>query len=59
MVKPRDVNILGTLHGGAICTIVDVTTTISIIKVSPSRNVSVNLTTEFFNPAIVDEELRI
>lgn len=34
---------------------VDITTTISIIKVSNVRNVSVSLTTEFFNPAKANE----
>ena len=58
-VQPGDVNILGTLHGGAICSIVDITTTISIIKASPTKNVSVNLSTEFFSPAKLNDELRI
>jgi acyl-CoA hydrolase len=44
-VQPSDVNILGTLHGGATATIIDVLTSVSIAKVSMARTVSVNLTT--------------
>ena len=55
VVQPHNVNILGTLHGGAICSLVDVTTTISNMKTSQYRHVSVSLSTEFFLPSVAGE----
>ena len=44
-IQSGDVNVLGILHGGAIATMIDVLTSVTIAKVSPYRNVSVNLST--------------
>ena len=45
-------NLFGTMHGGAICTLVDTTTTVVISAFDKSNrsNVSVELSTQYLNP---------
>lgn len=43
---PRNhVNIQNTVHGGALATMVDIATTISIIMLTPLRTISISLNT--------------
>ena len=39
------VNLQGSMHGGAIGSLIDVVTTISILKATPIKNASINLST--------------
>ncbi len=41
----NQVNIQGTVHGGALATMVDVATTISILMLTPMRTISISLNT--------------
>jgi acyl-coenzyme A thioesterase 13 len=43
------VNIQETVHGGALATMVDVATTISILRMTPLRTISISLNTEFLS----------
>ena len=46
-------NLLGSLHGGAIATIADIATTITLnaYTINPVLNVSLTLTTNYLKPA--------
>jgi acyl-coenzyme A thioesterase PaaI-like protein len=48
-------NIQNTCHGGALATLVDVSTTISILRMTAHRTISVSLNTEFLNVIKLDE----
>jgi uncharacterized protein (TIGR00369 family) len=54
-------NIQKTLHGGAIGTIIDITTTIAISSLDKKtrKNVSVELSTHFINPIKLNSEILI
>ena len=45
IIPPETVNLQGSMHGGALSTLVDIVTTISILKASPVKNASINLST--------------
>jgi acyl-coenzyme A thioesterase 13 len=44
-VPAETVNLQGSMHGGALSTLVDIVTTITILKSTPLRNASINLST--------------
>jgi acyl-coenzyme A thioesterase PaaI-like protein len=46
-------------HGGALATIVDLATTISILKVMPNRTTSISLSTEFHSATKPGDEIQI
>lgn len=54
-------NLLNTMHGGAISTLVDISTTIAISGIDKDlrQNVSVDLSTQFLNPIKIDSEILI
>ena len=60
-VTPNLQNIMGVIHGGALTTIIDTSTTLAILKCDPKlhKTVSVELSTSFLNPAKVEEYLLI
>jgi acyl-coenzyme A thioesterase 13 len=59
IVPAETVNLQGSMHGGALSTLVDIVTTISILKATPIKNASINLSTEFLSPAKINSELVI
>mgnify|MGYP003769208235 FL=1 len=60
-VLPEFCNQHGTIHGGALCTILDCATAFSTLKVDKKmrKNVSVELNFSFLNPARVNDNLLI
>lgn len=58
-IPKENVNVQGTMHGGALATLVDLVTTVSIIKVTPCRTTSISLATEFLAPSKPSDELRV
>lgn len=42
---PHQRNIQSTVHGGALATMIDVITTVAILRMTPSRTVSISLAT--------------
>jgi acyl-coenzyme A thioesterase 13 len=54
-------NILKTMHGGAIATLIDVATTVAITGLDKEmrQNVSVELSTHYLNPIKADSEILI
>lgn len=42
-------NIQETVHGGALATMVDVITTVGILRMTPNRTISISLNTEFLS----------
>ncbi len=60
-VVPEFCNHHGTIHGGALCTILDCATAFSTLKIDKKmrKNVSVELSFSFLNPARVGDNLLI
>lgn len=58
-IPHENINIQGTTHGGALATLVDLTTTISILKVTPNRTTSISLNTEFLAGTKPSDEIKI
>lgn len=56
---PSHVNIQETCHGGALATMVDVATTVSILRMSLQRTISISLNTEFLNVIRLGEKVGI
>lgn len=52
-------NIQETVHGGALATMIDVVTTIGMLRMTHMRTISVSLSTEFLNVIKVGEEVEI
>jgi acyl-coenzyme A thioesterase 13 len=52
-------NIQDTVHGGALATMIDVITTIGILRMTPNRTISISLNSEFMNVIKVGEEVEI
>jgi acyl-coenzyme A thioesterase PaaI-like protein len=52
-------NIQDTCHGGALSTLIDVSTTISILRMTHHRTISVSLNTEFLNVVKLDQDVGI
>ena len=52
-------NVFNTMHGGAVSTLIDVTTTIAISGLDEGlrHNVSVDLSTQFINPIKIDSNV--
>ena len=48
-------NIQATVHGGALASLIDISTTISIVRMTPLRTISINLNTEFLRVIKVEE----
>ena len=48
-------NIQETVHGGALATMIDVITTVGILRITPNRTISISLNTEFMNVIRVGE----
>lgn len=55
--QPHQRNIQSTIHGGALATMVDVITTIGILRVTRMRTISISLNTEFLNVVGVGSEV--
>ena len=47
------------MHGGALSTLIDVATTIAIIKMTSRKTISISLNTEFMNPVKVGTQIGI
>jgi len=60
-IQPNFCNYQGTIHGGALCTILDCATTLAILKVDKHhrKNVSAELNYSFLSPATVNDNLLI
>jgi acyl-coenzyme A thioesterase 13 len=58
-IPHENINIQGTTHGGALASLIDLTTTISILKVTPNRTTSISLNTEFLVGTKPSDELKI
>jgi acyl-coenzyme A thioesterase 13 len=60
-VLEENCNILKTMHGGAIATLIDVSTTVAITGLDKDmrQNVSVELTTHYLNPIKSDTEILV
>jgi acyl-coenzyme A thioesterase 13 len=52
-------NIQDACHGGALATLIDVTTTVSILRVSPFRTLSISLSTEFLSMVKLGEKIGV
>ena len=52
-------NIQETVHGGALATMIDVVTTIGMLRVTHLRTISISLSTEFLNVVKVGEEVEV
>ena len=50
-------NIQATVHGGALATMIDVITTVGILRMTPNRTISISLNTEFLSVIKVGEEV--
>lgn len=48
-------NIQATVHGGALASLIDISTTISMVRMTPLRTISINLNTEFLRVIKVEE----
>ena len=48
-------NIQETVHGGALATMIDVITTVGILRMTPNRTISISLNTEFLSVIKVGE----
>jgi acyl-coenzyme A thioesterase 13 len=57
--KSHQKNIQETVHGGALATMVDVITTVGILRLTPNRTISISLNTEFMSVIKVGEEVEI
>jgi len=59
-VEPHIQNAYGTLHGGAVATLIDIVGTMAILSVHPTKaGVSVELSTSFMSPAKSGEKIKI
>jgi len=60
-VEPNFCNYMGSIHGGALTTILDCATTLAILKVDKHlrKSVSAELNFSFMNPATVKDHLLI
>jgi len=52
-------NIQETVHGGALATMIDVVTTIGMLRMTQMRTISISLSTEFLSVVRVGEEVEI
>ena len=52
-------NVIDVMHGGAISTLIDVATTVGILRMSPRRTISISLSTEFMSPIKIDSQISI
>jgi acyl-coenzyme A thioesterase 13 len=52
-------NIQETIHGGALATMIDVITTIAMLRMTHMRTISISLNTEFLNIIKIGEEVEI
>ena len=53
-------NSFGTLHGGAVCLLVDIISTLALLsQENPRPNVSVDLNVSFLAPALVGDVVRL
>jgi acyl-coenzyme A thioesterase 13 len=52
-------NIQATVHGGALASLIDISTTISMVRMTPLRTISINLNTEFLRVIKVEEEVEV
>ena len=43
-------NLMNTVHGGALSTMIDVITTVALLRLTPHRTVSISLDTQFLSP---------
>ena len=58
-VKPELTNMMGNLHGGASCTIVDIFSSLAVRTIDARISVSVDMAHQFASPASVGDELSI
>lgn len=52
-------NIQDTCHGGALATLIDVATTISMLQLTIHRTISISLNCEFLNVVALDQEIGV
>ena len=52
-------NVIDVMHGGALSTLIDVSTTIAILKMTPRRTISISLNTEFMSPIKVGSQVSV
>jgi len=52
-------NIQATVHGGALASLIDISTTIAMARMTPLRTISINLNTEFLRVIKVEEEIEL
>jgi acyl-coenzyme A thioesterase PaaI-like protein len=52
---PNQKNIQETVHGGALATMIDVITTIGMLRMTVHRTISISINTEFLNVIKVGE----
>jgi uncharacterized protein (TIGR00369 family) len=52
-------NLMNTVHGGALSTMIDVITTVALLRLTPNRTVSISLDTQFLSPIKPGEEVEI
>ena len=50
-------NIQATVHDGALASLIDIATTIAMVRMTPLRTISINLNTEFLRVIKVGEEI--
>lgn len=58
-IPHENINIQGSTHGGALAALIDLTTTISILKVMANRTTSISLSTEFLAATKPSDEIQI
>eukprot|EP00933_Yihiella_yeosuensis_P024238 TRINITY_DN18779_c0_g1_i1.p1 TRINITY_DN18779_c0_g1~~TRINITY_DN18779_c0_g1_i1.p1 ORF type:complete len:153 (-),score=29.84 TRINITY_DN18779_c0_g1_i1:92-550(-) len=59
VVSSEEANLFGTLHGGAIATLVDIISTAALLTLSDRPGVSVDLNVSYVTAAPVGEEVEI
>lgn len=52
-------NVIDVMHGGALASLIDVATTISILKMTPRRTISISLDTQFMNPIKIGSQIGV
>lgn len=52
-------NIQATVHDGALASLIDISTTIAMARMTPFRTISINLNTEFLRVIKVEEEIEL